>query len=41
MQSPHPDAPILSINMDVIDDYGGVGMEGERGSVYALGTGKS
>ena len=27
--------------MDVIDDYGGVGMEGERGSVYALGTGRS
>lgn len=35
-----PDTPVMSINMDVIEDYGGVGMEGERGSVYALGVGE-
>jgi WD repeat-containing protein 48 len=33
-----PDTPVMSINMDIIEDYGGVGMEGERGSVYALGV---
>ncbi len=41
VQSGTPDAPVMSINMDVIEDYGGVGLEGERGSVYALGVGKS
>lgn len=30
----------MSINMDIIEDYGGVGLEGERGSVYALGVGE-
>ncbi len=26
--------------MNKADDYGGVGLEGERGSVYALGVGE-
>ena len=38
VQSGLPDTPVMSINMDIIEDYGGVGMEGERGSVYALGV---
>jgi WD repeat-containing protein 48 len=36
--SPHPDSPIFSIDMSKVEDFGGVGMEGERGSVYALGV---
>ncbi|KAL7424477.1 hypothetical protein Q5752_000161 [Cryptotrichosporon argae] len=35
--APTPDAPVFTIDVDNIDDYGGVGLEGERGSVYALG----
>ncbi|ORY31816.1 hypothetical protein BCR39DRAFT_587333 [Naematelia encephala] len=33
-----PDAPLLNIDLNKADDWGGVGMEGERGSVYALGV---
>ena len=35
-----PEKPLLQIDLNKADDWGGVGMEGERGSVYALGTGE-
>jgi len=41
VQAPNPDSPLLSIDLNKADDYGGVGLEGERGSVYALGVGES
>ena len=37
---PNPEKPLLQIDLNKADDWGGVGMEGERGSVYALGTGQ-
>ncbi|WRT68109.1 uncharacterized protein IL334_005084 [Kwoniella shivajii] len=30
--------PVFNIDLTKVDDYGGVGLEGERGSVYALGV---
>ncbi|WWC62960.1 uncharacterized protein I303_105558 [Kwoniella dejecticola CBS 10117] len=30
--------PVFNIDLTKVDDFGGVGMEGERGSVYALGV---
>lgn len=39
--SPNHEVPLLSIDLNKADDYGGVGLEGERGSVYALGVGES
>lgn len=39
VQSPTPDTPLLNIDLNKADEWGGVGMEGERGSVYALGVG--
>lgn len=33
--------PIFSIDLGKIADYDGVGSNGERGSVYALGVGMS
>ncbi|ORX37083.1 hypothetical protein BD324DRAFT_624711 [Kockovaella imperatae] len=35
---PDPEKPLLQLDLSKSDDWGGVGMEGERGSVYALGT---
>jgi WD repeat-containing protein 48 len=32
--------PIFSIDLGKIADYDGVGSDGERGSVYALGVGE-
>lgn len=40
IQAPTPDTPLLNIDLNKADEYGGVGLEGERGSVYALGVGK-
>ena len=40
VSSPNPEQPLLQIDLNKADDWGGVGMEGERGSVYALGVGK-
>ncbi len=41
VQAPNPETPLLSIDLNKSDDSGGVGLEGERGSVYALGVGRS
>ncbi|WWC88328.1 uncharacterized protein L201_003237 [Kwoniella dendrophila CBS 6074] len=30
--------PVFNIDLTKVDDFGGVGLEGERGSVYALGV---
>lgn len=35
-----PDTPVLNIDLNKTDEYGGFGMEGDRGSVYALGVGE-
>lgn len=40
ISSPKPDTPIFSIDLSKITDYEGVGMDGDRGSVYALGVGE-
>lgn len=37
ISQPNPDQPLLNIDLNKADDWAGVGMEGERGSVYALG----
>ncbi|WWD18801.1 hypothetical protein CI109_103256 [Kwoniella shandongensis] len=37
IQSSHHE-PIVNIDLSAADEYGGVGLEGERGSVYALGV---
>ncbi|KAK8858907.1 hypothetical protein IAR55_003138 [Kwoniella newhampshirensis] len=37
IQSPHHE-PIVNIDLSAADEYEGVGLEGERGSVYALGV---
>jgi len=34
----HHETPLLSIDLNKADEWGGVGLEGERGSVYALGV---
>ena len=39
---PNPEAPLLNLDLEKADDWGGMNNEGgERGSVYALGTGQS
>jgi WD repeat-containing protein 48 len=41
VNQPNPETPLLALDMSKVDDFGGVGMEGERGSIYALGVGMS
>lgn len=40
VNAPDHDTPLLAIDLNKADDWGGVGFEGERGSVYALGVGE-
>ena len=39
VQAPNPDTPLLNIELNKADE-GGVGLEEDRGSVYALGVGE-
>lgn len=39
--APNHEVPLLNIDLNKADEWGGVGLEGERGSVYALGVGES
>jgi len=39
--APNHEMPLLNIDLNKADEWGGVGLEGERGSVYALGVGES
>jgi hypothetical protein len=38
--SPRPHDPVLKVRLSDIDDSGGIGFEGEWGSIYALGVGE-
>lgn len=39
--SPKPNEPVLKVRLSEVDDHGGSGLEGEWGSIYALGVGES
>ncbi|WOO83377.1 WD repeat-containing protein 48 [Vanrija pseudolonga] len=38
INSPRPNEPVLKVRLSDIDESGGVGLEGEWGSIYALGV---
>lgn len=38
--NPRPNDPVLKVRLSDIDDHGGIGFEGEWGSIYALGVGE-
>lgn len=38
--SPRPNDPVLKVRLSEIDDHNGSGLEGEWGSIYALGVGE-
>lgn len=38
--SPRPNEPVLKVRLSEVDDHGGSGLEGEWGSIYALGVGE-
>lgn len=39
--SPKPNEPVLKVRLSEADEHGGSGLEGEWGSIYALGVGES